>query len=398
MSKAIILATFLSVMSSPGIARAMTGGGGGAAPAAAAAGAGVAAGAAAAPGAAAAIAPMNTAPTEVGVGDISGTGNLGGGQPTLGGGMTAQPVLPTDPNQSNPGTANPGPAVPGFGAPSAGAAWLQFCATAMQGLAQAMMSRDSRETDRLRQIRDAADRENDERGWQQDDRYRGEEALRLGREAEAAFGRGCHQFIRVQGEHVEVGPWGRTLLNEIENHRELYQREEADLNLYCPGFAQFNEGRRTHFRVWMFMSMASAESSCNPGTTAQAVNGQATGLFQLEPNACPGETNQTLLNPHVNSRCAVNRLARELRNRSTLMIGRVQNARGGTQSGSYWGVLRNDDNNAARGCDIIGAWKTRSLMCQFNGCQVGGRKTAECERVDQLLGGNRCVNNRVVPR
>jgi hypothetical protein len=373
-------------LSSPfGFAHAMTGG---AAPVAAAAGA-------VAPGAGAAIAPANTAPTEVGIGDISGGGSAGSGQPTVGGGMTAQlPVANTQPT-----TTQPAAAVPGMIAPSSAAMWLQFCAMISQGLTNSLMMRgDSPESRRLREIRDAADRANDEAGWRPDDRYRGEEALRLGREAEAAFGRGCHQFIRVQGDQVELGPWGRTLLNEIENHREVYQREEADLNLYCPGFGQFNEARRTHFRVWMFMSMASAESSCNPGTTAQAVNGQATGLFQLEPNACPGETNQSLLNPHVNSRCAVGRLARELRGRDTLMIGRVRNARGGTQSGSYWGVLRNDDQNSARGCDIIGAWKTRSLMCQFNGCQVGGRKTAECERVDQLLGGNRCVNNRVVPR
>ncbi|HRK07599.1 MAG TPA: hypothetical protein PLZ57_07495 [Pseudobdellovibrionaceae bacterium] len=388
-----ILAVIL--ISIPSLTHAMTGG---PVPAAAGAAVGGAAGAAGAvaPGAGAAIAPANTAPTEVGVGDISGGTGAGAGQPTVDGGMTtAVPVATTGPTAA----PAPGAGVPGMMAPSSTAMWLQLCAMMSQGLMNSMMMRgDSPEARRLREIRDAADRANDEAGWQPDDRYRGEEALRLGREAEAAFGRGCHQFIRVQGDQVELGPWGRTLLNEIENHREVYQREEADLNLYCPGFGQFNEARRTHFRVWMFMSMASAESSCNPGTTAQAVNGQATGLFQLEPNACPGETNQSLLNPHVNSRCAVNRLARELRQRDTLMIGRVRNARGGTQSGSYWGVLRNDDANSARGCDIIGAWKTRSLMCQFNGCQVGGRKTAECERIDQLLGGNRCVNNRVVPR
>jgi hypothetical protein len=126
--------------------------------------------------------------------------------------------------------------------------------------------------------------------------------------------------------------------------------------------------RRKMFWLWFFASVSQPESSCRSNATAAGPNGTAIGLFQLDAPACKRAgvyvSSSELMEPANNIRCAVAVFANEMRNRGTIMVGTSRGSRG-----TYWGTLRNDDSNGARGGDVRAARGTRALISQYPDCK-----------------------------
>jgi hypothetical protein len=179
----------------------------------------------------------------------------------------------------------------------------------------------------------------------------------------------CQQkFITPDGR---LGPWGQYAMTAMNEHRDVYENPlgPRDTQQFCPRFSTFDADQRKQFWAWFFLSLASPESSCRAtAINPNAPNGSALGLFQLETPACRrvglNFSSQDLMNPYKNIECAVALFAREMRERDTIMIGHSR-GRGGT----YWGPLRNDDHNRARGGDIRGAQHLRGLLDDFEACR-----------------------------
>ncbi|MBX3040084.1 MAG: hypothetical protein KF789_05170 [Bdellovibrionaceae bacterium] len=210
----------------------------------------------------------------------------------------------------------------------------------------------------------AMDEYNDSQGFQkQEDFYSDPE---LGASIAANYPAGCeNRFIDKQGN---LGPWGRTALQEIRaNPEEYVNNNPPDVMILCKNYKNFDKNKKEHFWVWMFSSLAAPESSCNEKAANHgAPNGTAIGLFQLEKPFCDRVgVSGNLYNGHINTRCAVKGLAMELRRRDNLMS---PTSKASDPRRTYWGPLRTDDNNKARGGDISGAKKFRALVGKFPGC------------------------------
>ncbi|MFM6927705.1 MAG: transglycosylase SLT domain-containing protein [Bdellovibrio sp.] len=190
-------------------------------------------------------------------------------------------------------------------------------------------------------------------------------ALEVGHDIDANMQTGCTQFMDNQGR---MGPWGSWALQMIKNKPDSFgENVPDDIRKWCPNYPKMKPAQRELFWVWAMMSMASSESSCNPkADNKNAPNGTAIGLFQLEYNKCPKAAKRTddLHNPKHNITCAVDLLSNELQNRDDLMTPTSKGSKG-----TYWGPLRSDDWNKARGGDISGAQKTRSIMKKYRYCQ-----------------------------
>ena len=211
-----------------------------------------------------------------------------------------------------------------------------------------------------------------------------ERASRLGRTVDDGWNdrirnieaaKSCKQaFIDRNGK---VGDWGRIARDEmlkVKGPNIYFQKEPfADAQDLCPNYGKFSAPEREAFWIGHFASLAQPESSCAPGAAGRGPNGTAMGLFQLEPTipyakrskpkpidiACPGMTAAKLYTSEENIRCAVRLFALEMQRRSSIMTPRRE---------TYWGPLRKDHWNAARGGDIKGARIYESLMRKLPGC------------------------------
>jgi len=151
--------------------------------------------------------------------------------------------------------------------------------------------------------------------------------------------------------------------------------EPDDIISMCPGYKTMKPEKREGFWLWVFASMASSESSCRPWLVNRKCNradaartgckynsnsppnGDAIGLFQLEPKRCSGAPESELIKPLVNFRCAVKVLGGELLTRNNL--------EGCTGRQTYWAPL----NKCTRHAGDAGALrKTRALIPKFKGC------------------------------
>jgi hypothetical protein len=190
-------------------------------------------------------------------------------------------------------------------------------------------------------------------------------ALEVGHDIDANMQSGCTQFMDNQGR---MGPWGSWALQLIKDKPDSFgENVPDDIRKWCPNYPKMKPAQRELFWVWAMMSMASSESSCKPtADNKNAPNGTAMGLFQLEYNKCPkaSRSSDDLHKPKHNITCAVDLLANELQNRDQLMTPTSKGSKG-----TYWGPLRSDDWNKARGGDISGAQKTRSIMKKYRYCQ-----------------------------
>jgi hypothetical protein len=196
-------------------------------------------------------------------------------------------------------------------------------------------------------------------------------AARIGASGATHFNKGCENFMNKDGK---TKSWGDLTMTLIRQNSDAFADREPppqDILRYCPNYKSFTKQQKEMYWAWTFTSIASSESSCNPNNNNNsAPNGTAFGLFQLEPAVCNG--NRNLNDPGQNISCAVNLLAKEVRNRGELMSGTSTSRNRALNT--YWGPLRCDDQSSSRGGDIVGALKTRCLMTQFDGCGMPQRK------------------------
>lgn len=182
----------------------------------------------------------------------------------------------------------------------------------------------------------------------------------IGMDASATLQKGCSNFINAEGK---LGPWGVYSLSLIQGKPESFGNNVPDdITKWCPRYPKMNKEQRDMYWVWILMSMASSESSCDPSQdNPNAPNGTAKGLFQVWKPVCPKARNLSRANENI--QCAVDLLAKEMQNRDTLMTPTSKGS-----EGTYWGPLRSDDWNKRRGGDIAGARKTRGIMAKYRYC------------------------------
>lgn len=220
-----------------------------------------------------------------------------------------------------------------------------------------------------KEVQDAADVANEKAGFQHDDTLDDTFTKDLARDVNARFNGNCAQmFIDKEGN---LGSWGRVVRDEIrEKKKQFVENEPPDVMELCPNYKYFSKeegGKREQFWIHTFMSLASPESSCNQAAANHgAPNGTAKGLFQLEARVCDAmQVTGNLYDGQKNTRCAVRLLGAELARRDNLMS---PTSRDRDSRRTYWGPLRTDDHNKARGGDIQGAKKFRALVAKFPGC------------------------------
>ncbi|KHD88665.1 MAG: hypothetical protein OM95_07620 [Bdellovibrio sp. ArHS] len=186
-------------------------------------------------------------------------------------------------------------------------------------------------------------------------------AREVGGDVVAKLAKGCDNFINKEGQ---LGPWGSYTLQQIKEKPDSFgENIPDDITKWCPNYPKMSKDQRELYWVWIIMSMASSESSCNPrNDNANAPNGTAIGLLQVWKPVCPKARDLHI--PYQNIQCGIDLLAKELQNRDTLM---TPTSRG--PEGTYWGPLRSDDWNKRRGGDISGAQKTRAIMSQYRYCK-----------------------------
>lgn len=218
---------------------------------------------------------------------------------------------------------------------------------------------------------DELDRYNESLGNQRDTGWSDDDVAYMGRQG-ADLGANCANFIDKEGR---VGPLGREIQTQIRNYPESYSNNDPpDVLRLCPGYSSMAKEERERFWVWTFAMLAKQESSCSPVAINRKCNrqdaartgckynpnsppnGDAIGLFQLWEPACPGKSTAALMNPYVNSRCAVHVLAGELEKRDTLTTN---------QTNTYWGPFRANTRHAG---DARGNAGFVANLGAFRGC------------------------------
>jgi Transglycosylase SLT domain len=169
----------------------------------------------------------------------------------------------------------------------------------------------------------------------------------------------CHPIINQKGE---VGDWGKTILSEVTMYPKSFENNlPSEIMHQCPAYLGWNQEQRRLFWVWTFAAMAQPESTCNPNeiTSGPSEFGNiAIGLFQVHADHECRDIGD-LSDPHINSKCAVKKLARELEQRTTLTASHSR--RGGT----YWAPLRNDSRNST---NKIAHKSFMSLLGKYSFC------------------------------
>lgn len=186
-------------------------------------------------------------------------------------------------------------------------------------------------------------------------------AEEVGMDADAQFAKGCDNFINKEGK---LGPWGSYTLQQIKDKPDSFGLNvPGDITKWCPKYPKMSKDEREMYWVWIVMSMAASESSCDAKEdNPNAPNGTAIGLLQVWKPVCPKARN--LYVAYQNLQCGIDLLAKEMQRRDTLM---TPTSKG--REGTYWGPLRSDDWNKKRGGDIKGAQRTRGLMSKYRYCK-----------------------------
>lgn len=269
------------------------------------------------------------------------------------------------------------------------AGFMQSCISTLGALLGG--SNNQNNIDSAELIMDEADEINEQRGWRPAEGISPELATEVGTATEEAFplmegvdpnATGCNRFISRDGK---LGPWGAVALEEIRKFPDSFANNvPRDVASMCPNYTGFSKERREMFWVWAMMSISYSESSvegqmCNPRAANRKCNrsdaartgcrynansppnGDALGLFQLEPRRCGGANEEQLFKPGVSTRCAARVLAGEMVKRDTLSTN---------QRDTYWGPLRCNTRHSG---DARAATKTVNHMMKFPGCGAGGR-------------------------
>ena len=190
-----------------------------------------------------------------------------------------------------------------------------------------------------------------------------EEASSIGAAANSVLASGCSNYITKDGK---LGAWGQYALTQIRLHPDSFRDNIlTDTKDWCPNYDRLSDPQKEMVWVSNLMASASPESSCNPNAKGKGPDGTALGLHQvwnnMWPDSCKNATN--LLLPNQNIKCAVDRLAIELKQRKTLF---------GTTGTTYWGTFRSDPAPV----DAEASRTTRALIKGFPFCKSSGTSTA----------------------
>ncbi|QLY25996.1 hypothetical protein [Bdellovibrio sp. KM01] len=175
----------------------------------------------------------------------------------------------------------------------------------------------------------------------------------------ADFNKTCDIFIKDDGNPGSVGT---VILADIrENKSSFAGNTPKDIGKLCPNYTKMNEEQKNLFWVWTLMSMASVESSCDPGAeNKDAPHGTAYGLFQLGKDQCNGAD---LKDKVENSKCAVRMLASELADRKTLIAKTATGKNGNT---NWAAICEGNAKECGRNGDSV--QKTKAKISQYSKC------------------------------
>ena len=173
--------------------------------------------------------------------------------------------------------------------------------------------------------------------------------------------KGCEKFIDKDGK---IGPWGAVALEKMQDPtlKHVFDTNvPADITQFCPEFPGMSAARKQYFWLWFMASLAKPESSCRAGAiNTQAPNGDALGLFQLEPKKCYPMSSQDLMDPIKNINCAVKVFGNEMSCRRTIMIDTSHG-----YCGTYFGELRTNPFGPDKGA----AAQAKVLLSSYPDCQ-----------------------------
>ena len=119
--------------------------------------------------------------------------------------------------------------------------------------------------------------------------------------------------------------WTRAAMSAIAGHGDkLYQQVPADIENWCPAYADKGVQERRAFWIGLFSALAKHESTWRP--EAVGGGGQWYGLLQVLPSTarlygCRATTGQALKNPVENLSCSVRIAAHQVNRRGTVARG-----------------------------------------------------------------------------
>jgi hypothetical protein len=177
----------------------------------------------------------------------------------------------------------------------------------------------------------------------------------------------CSEFIDSEGNYGETGLMMYEAMQQVErtnrgvaadgslNPGGCSFKNNFDFGRACPNYQYMNGMQKDHVWVWLWASIAQAESSCDPAKDAEGIfnevlgrNNLADGLFGLEysadtrrvagrdPRFCPHVAESDSKNLFFQSRCAV-----------SIMYDRFCNS-SVVNADSYWEQLRSSQREVTQ--------------------------------------------------
>jgi Transglycosylase SLT domain len=162
----------------------------------------------------------------------------------------------------------------------------------------------------------------------------------------------------MQWDHHPQGEvWTESTLVAVSTKDALLsQRVPADIEAWCPGYADASVDERRAFWAGLLSAVAKYESTWNP--QASGGGGRWIGLMQISPRSasnygCAATSVVALKNGEANLECAV-----EIMSEQVAKDGLV--AGGGNRGiGRDWAPLRSNEKRAA-----MAAWTSQQPYCQ----------------------------------
>ncbi|RVT85632.1 lytic transglycosylase [Rhodobacteraceae bacterium CCMM004] len=125
--------------------------------------------------------------------------------------------------------------------------------------------------------------------------------------------------------HPEAPVWTQATLDALGSHGAvLPAMQPADVQAWCPGYADGTPEERSMFWAGLLSALAKHESTWNPA--AVGGGGRWFGLVQIDPRTargygCAARTGQALKDGAANLRCAVRIAAAQVSKRGTVGRG-----------------------------------------------------------------------------
>jgi Transglycosylase SLT domain len=157
--------------------------------------------------------------------------------------------------------------------------------------------------------------------------------------------------------HPEAQAWTESTLVAVSTKDQLLtERVPADIETWCPGYAEATAEERRAFWAGLLSAVAKYESTWNP--QASGGGGRWIGLMQISPRSanyygCEATSVVALKNGEANLECAV-----EIMSTQVAKDGLV--AGGGNRGiGRDWAPLRSSEKRSA-----MSAWTSQQPYCQ----------------------------------